>query len=366
MSSKNDRESVNRPVVDEKGNPFVTFRRFADEQMSSFMRGIANFPSHFFDLNSKPDRAQSFTDWEREWKQEAADFEKSLNDFFLGLDKNPQPSSESRDVRALHAKDRTDQAQQQAVAERVVSEITRSIVRDAERRKAQSHQEPVERCPYRPAGDEPYHVHPFLCDVASDGFASTMRKYYSEFETKCPENLPWNPSKNPYEEQPVKNNPPDDFDCGTGPLEPGWLEKSLNDHSDQLPPYDQWEPSPSTQLVKTGLPYTPAPAQEEVPRVISTITTTERSTLPDGTVHTKLFLKKRFANGGEESTESIYTTSGAQGQGAVQEEEFQSPPQPSLQAANSSTSSALGHDGKVKQRICDHIREKKKGGWFWS
>ena len=44
------------------------------------------------------------------------------------------------------------------------------------------------------------------------------------------------------------------------------------------------------------------------PSLISTLTTTERTTLPDGSVHTKMVLKKRFADGREENTETTHTT----------------------------------------------------------
>ncbi|KAI4163655.1 MAG: hypothetical protein LQ342_002689 [Letrouitia transgressa] len=351
MSSNHDREPTNHSVVDEKGNPFVTFRRFADEQMSSFMRSFANFPSHFFNLNGKPERTQSFTDWERKWEQEAADLEKRLNDFFLGPDKNPQPSSENIDVQALNAKDRTEKVEQRLM-EYIESDIAKSLALDAERRQAQSHQGLAERCPYRPARDEPHRMRPFFCDDTSEnGYASATQAHYPQFLLQCHGNTPSNPSGSSANEQPVKNKFHNDLDSGAGLPEPDWWKDLLSDQS----PWDP-EPTPSSQLAKTE----PPPVQEEVPRVISTITTTERNTLPDGSVHTRIFLKKRFANGGEESTESIYTASGA-----VQEE-VQTPPQPSLQATNPSTSSAVGHDGQMKRRICDHIREKKKGGWFWS
>ncbi|KAL9613262.1 MAG: hypothetical protein Q9167_002171 [Letrouitia subvulpina] len=353
MSSNRDREPADRSVVDEKGNPFVTFRRFADEQMSSFMRSIANFPSHFFDLNGNTDRAHPFVDWERKWKQEAEDFEKSLNDFFSGHGKKSQPPSESTDLRPLHVKDRTDQAQEQAVREWFQSGNFASWMRDALRQQAQSRQEPAERCPYRPAGDKSYRVRPSFCDVLP---ASEMQAYFPQLHAQCQENLPSHPSESSANEQPVE----DKFDSGLTELD--LYAKLL---SDQSPSWDQEPAPPSTQLPKSEPSHPLASAQEEVPRVISTLTTTERSTLPDGSMHTKVLLKKRFANGGEESTESIYTTSGAQEQGALHEE-VPSPPQPSPQAINSSISSALGHDGQTKKRICDHIREKKKGGWFWS
>ncbi|KAI4211906.1 MAG: hypothetical protein LQ351_005397 [Letrouitia transgressa] len=357
MSSNHDREPPKRSVVDERGNPFVTFKRFADEQMSSLLRGFANFPSHFFDLNNRPDRTQAFKDMEREWEQEAAELERRLNDFFLGLDKDSKPSSESKDTRALHAKDPADQAQR-TVMECLESEMAKPLARDAERKQTQSHQEPAVRCPYRPAGDGTYHVRPFFFDDTSENnHVSAIEAHYPPLPLQYPDNRPSNPLGSSAEEQLAKDKSHDDFDCGTGFPEPDWWKKLLSDQS----PWNQ-DPTPSSQLAKIE----PPSAQEEAPRVISTVTTTERSTLPDGSVHTKVFFKKRFANGGEESTESIYTTSGAEGQGAVQEEVQQTTPQPSLPATNPSTSSAVGHDGQMKQRICDHIREKKKGGWFWS
>ncbi|KAK4986789.1 hypothetical protein LTR50_005084 [Elasticomyces elasticus] len=46
------------------------------------------------------------------------------------------------------------------------------------------------------------------------------------------------------------------------------------------------------------------------PSVLSTMTTTERTMLPDGTVTTKVMLKKRFADGREESSETVSTVKG--------------------------------------------------------
>lgn len=43
------------------------------------------------------------------------------------------------------------------------------------------------------------------------------------------------------------------------------------------------------------------------PDVLSALTTTQTTRLPDGTVTTKVVLKKRFADGREESSESVHT-----------------------------------------------------------
>ncbi|MCJ1367434.1 hypothetical protein MMC16_006567 [Acarospora aff. strigata] len=85
----------------------------------------------------------------------------------------------------------------------------------------------------------------------------------------------------------------------------------------------------------------------EGPSVISALTTTERKVLPDGSVHTKVVLKKRFADGREESSETVHTTHGA----------AQQLPQPSA--------SPRGRNIDSKTTGGDEQGNKKKG-WFWS
>ncbi|PSK36721.1 hypothetical protein B9Z65_1904 [Elsinoe australis] len=86
--------------------------------------------------------------------------------------------------------------------------------------------------------------------------------------------------------------------------------------------------------------------QQDVPksRILSTLSTTEKTTLPDGTVTTKVVLKKRFSDGREESTETVSTT---HSQGHVSE------------------SSRINEE---KPAIDDAKREGGQGqkkGWFW-
>ena len=85
--------------------------------------------------------------------------------------------------------------------------------------------------------------------------------------------------------------------------------------------------------------------------IISTLTTTERVSLPDGTVHTKVMLKKRFADGREESSETVHTTQGSPQPGQ------RSTPLSDGARDSKESSSARSHNGKQKT-------EKK--GWFWS
>lgn len=78
-------------------------------------------------------------------------------------------------------------------------------------------------------------------------------------------------------------------------------------------------------------------------KILSTLSTTETVTMPDGTVTTKVVMKKRFSDGREESTETVSTSH-------AQEKSAQSAP------ATSPESSAAEREG----------RSKDKKGWFWS
>jgi hypothetical protein len=82
--------------------------------------------------------------------------------------------------------------------------------------------------------------------------------------------------------------------------------------------------------------------------VLSTLTTTERTVAPDGTVTTKVVLKKRFADGREESSETVHTARGHDD--AKQQED----PWKAMQEAQSTPKE-------------DKSSEKKKSSsWFWS
>ncbi|KAL8793121.1 MAG: hypothetical protein Q9195_004327 [Heterodermia aff. obscurata] len=80
------------------------------------------------------------------------------------------------------------------------------------------------------------------------------------------------------------------------------------------------------------------------PSLISTFTTTERTTLPDGSVHTKMVLKKRFADGREENTETTHTTR-------------------DRRPAIVSEKADVARNGKADE--AETPRQKAKG-WFWA
>lgn len=93
------------------------------------------------------------------------------------------------------------------------------------------------------------------------------------------------------------------------------------------------------------------------PSILSTLTTTEQRTLPDGTVTTKVVLKKRFSDGAEEVTERVHT---------------QNAPTPSSQGTLlPAAATAQGQDpapetSRNEKKLATTTDKKQQGGWFWS
>lgn len=112
-------------------------------------------------------------------------------------------------------------------------------------------------------------------------------------------------------------------------------------------------PSPSQSL--------PAPSK---PSVLSTLTTTERRVRPDGTVTTRVVLKKRFADGSEESSETVHTTQAGGRAGG--------PPAPSSETGETRRLSDAAAPAAAAAAAAEKPSEGREGGsgkkrgWFWS
>lgn len=91
----------------------------------------------------------------------------------------------------------------------------------------------------------------------------------------------------------------------------------------------------------------PSDTVSKAPSVLSTLTTTERTTLQDGSVHTRVVLKKHFSDGREESTETVHH------QNAVR------------QTQDAPSKSSKDEDAK-KTNQDKETKENKSSGWFWS
>lgn len=96
---------------------------------------------------------------------------------------------------------------------------------------------------------------------------------------------------------------------------------------------------------------TPSPSSGLQPSILSTLTTTERTVALDGSVTTKVVLKKRFADGREESSETVHTQ-------RSQESTQVRDPWAAVQK------SFAPRDNEKKKD--EPEPEKKQGGWFWS
>ncbi|MCJ1352986.1 MAG: hypothetical protein MMC33_002970 [Icmadophila ericetorum] len=148
----------------------------------------------------------------------------------------------------------------------------------------------------------------------------------------------------------------EDDDGGEGEEEEEEEEKKateldLYEHflGSQSPPSPPQEPSSR----KSGLSTTPNPVvapSSEVRdlQIVSTLTTTERTTMPDGTTRTRMVLKKRFADGREESNETVYTI---QAQGSHKGDEKEDGMKRLTEHASDSN---------------DKGKEKERKGWFWN
>ena len=118
---------------------------------------------------------------------------------------------------------------------------------------------------------------------------------------------------------------------------------------------DQGRPAPrpftkrSSHNVPTETKSQSESSKESAPSIISTLTTTERQVFPDGTVHTKVVLKKRFADGREESNEAEHTTHAGTG------------PENTRYPNNKIT----GADSQRLEGSDDRKESKPKKGWFW-
>jgi hypothetical protein len=88
--------------------------------------------------------------------------------------------------------------------------------------------------------------------------------------------------------------------------------------------------------------------------IISMLTTVETRTLPDGRLETKTVLKKRFADGREENTESLETQMARMDCSGAEEAEV---------GARKGGAVEVSAPAQVLEAVG---KEKKKGGWFWA
>lgn len=101
-----------------------------------------------------------------------------------------------------------------------------------------------------------------------------------------------------------------------------------------------------TQTTTQEIRDRPQQDTNEKPSIIATMTTSERTMLPDGTVITKKVLKKKFSDGTEETQETNDTT-------------------PSMQARPPPVASNITAEGEAESKQIERVKGKKNN-WFWS
>ncbi|KAL8870397.1 MAG: hypothetical protein Q9174_003550 [Haloplaca sp. 1 TL-2023] len=369
-----DRDRPSRK--DERGNPFVSFSQYVDQQISSFFR---NFPGFSAPPRASHEQAERDRAYE-EWKQlkEAFEARERLAEETMGT---------SRDQRNFKTVNWLDSiGQRRDLANPLPSGPAGDPHRqdnDHDDYHNENEEELPLRCPYRPSREDSS-----AQDNSEDRMARDMtdvfpallrafRKLAAEENSNDPLAPVLGSKANPFpydnEEEEIpgseahwdrfkrqygarfcpKDNPL--FTPPFAPEEPTATRQPENDAQEDAPHelacYQrmmEWESSngnAASQQPSSG-----------PPSIISTMTTTQRHTRPDGSIYTKIVLKKGFSDGREECTETEETTHGAP------RRQIQHQAGPNVKKSTA----ALGYDGKVKQAIEERMREQKKGGWFWS
>ncbi|KAL8997725.1 MAG: hypothetical protein Q9169_003054 [Polycauliona sp. 2 TL-2023] len=421
-----DKSPQDKPSVADEKNPFVTFTRLVDQQVSSLVQNILDFPNSFTTLRANAHnsyRSPASTDEQRRWRDEAEEFEKSINEFFGqhqqdGQDEDQAQRPHEQSLGALLARQslqehpddrRYGTGNERDEAHRILDLVPAAFSQvnsddESEAFPIRCPYDPQSRCPYRPESskgrEDPstaraWNTLPFWRSAPAPWLADYLDESpYSPLQLEdrqgfCEHGAKWRrafadllavqhgldaPPEHQREDMTRENRPfaspfylatRQDFLGGNATREPE--NDSEEDGPTELDLYKHFlgagsrHPTSSTSNPPFSSSASPHDALGQ-PNVISVMTTTQRTTRPDGSVFTQVLLKKSFSDGREESTETEHTSHGAKGN-TKSMTQF---PRPRDEHA-AKPSPALGYDGQVKQKIEQRLEEKKKkNGWFWS
>ena len=430
MDSTCDRHPDRSSVVDEKGNPFVSFSRLVDQQISSFFRTFLDFPSSSVRSKSNSDSSSlDFIEQQRRWKearQEGEALERAFNELFAPFQEK-QMMEEEYPSRQHHKR---DVEEQDSPMHRMAGQLRIQSQQDLQRRLQEEEKdlyaEYAEEEKYLACiRDRLFQGIPQLDDQEDEAMRNNLvpKLIWPIHCLGLPKSSSYNYlQESPYSPLQIVNQ--DLFRTHHANWKKAFEDLLLVSHGKELSaPHEEPEGSRNWQnsLLERGLigwnplgmtmvqedeegPATRQPESDasesagteldlyerllgaggqstrstagtstlpsdssngsrtasSKPNVISTLTTTQRQTLPDGSVHTKVVLKKRFSDGREESTETEHSTHSTQ-----QPRLTQTSPQ-QVEKSGSPSRSVLGHDGKIKQALGQRIEERRKNGWFWS
>lgn len=419
-----DEENKPRKAQDD-ANPFIAFRRFADDQMSTLMDGVFSISSLFGSNSASPCR--SAEDYER-WLQEAressqrlareAEEAERIMDVYTNSYKERQRATKGGtptgddDGRPLRCPYRPveeeaprlqdlniclmDDAVRSSLSLAALSLYLPSTVLNAPLFGEQLPSVPIAYLLHSPYSPVQLEQQPRLCDHGAkwrEAFEDLLavqngQKLRHKGSQRIPEssfdwvrgmiNLAMGKREEDTEESSStagrtlqaskqdlgllsrKSGPrqPEVDAAGNEDLDDDDLDNGGDAEVTELDMYDRFFGSqqPSSNDTVRAAPQSLAHLQQDSPSsdagmktlsILSTLTTTERTTLQDGSVHTKIVLKKRFSDGREESTETVHH------QNAVR------------QTQDVVSKSIKDEDARTSQKDGEP-RGKKSSGWFWS
>ncbi|KAI9822584.1 MAG: hypothetical protein M1827_000303 [Pycnora praestabilis] len=402
MASSSRDEDAARPLNKEGENPFIAFRRFADEQVSSFLQGIIGLPSVFTspspsarwsmfdeDMQSRDkemrrsDIGSNPEDWERRTSKKSSGADEGTEiPVERYLESRQVANSLAHDPSLFrflnpmwHSRDMPMSLLSAFIDESIFAPWPLGyLVADP---YSPLHLERDERfqldgskwkdafedlllagegkeLPERQKGFKPdtyAHGGQWIADMLTRGTLGQWKRMETyEDRRLTPLVAPSSPfhfALSEEEERETEKETETEMDTYSHFWRhgPSCLVCRFEKEQAETPPEIDPTPAPQMDTERTA-------ADTHKPDIMSTLTTTERTTLPDGTVHSKIVLKKRFTNGREESSETIHTT---QGSTSVQPQETSPTADQEKLRSKPNSSSASTQNGS-----------KNKGGWFWS
>ena len=340
MAPPDDRESSSRKLcTDSFDNPFIAFQRFVDEQISSMLQSVTGLPSTLKNPRSWPRDPRTWPKDEANDTQLAESAEKriprgedAVAHFLNESEYSPFNIENDPDLKVFGPLwlqafgDLMDAAEGRRMA---------STTREFNKAEWVAHYVPrwAKAVEDRAAAYSPLHAVLREFSNSTDPFEQlqVLRRTIAD---------------NYWTNTSSTDNTDEEANEAQEETELEMYERMLamgnNDSADSRSPTTSSAPSPSPE------PPTSSPL-EPTSSIISTLTTTERVTMPDGSVRTRRVLKKRFSDGREESNES---------------EEVQQPRKSSL---NERVEDAWSRQTpKNAEETRQEPEEKRKGGWFWS
>lgn len=378
--ASSDNTAGRQPIDDESANPFVNFRHFADEQMSSLLRSVIGLPSVF---RSPPSKSQPSAG-DDIWLQETRELRRHL----------ARESEEAAKIVSIFRK-AFDEGHNNAPEE---SHIPPSPFGVVDQEMPYRSKEPLlDPAPLRfiPSCCSPFLFSglsravlgrseldaPALWPVVYAASSPYSPLWLEHQEPFCTQGNKW---RNAFEDlmalqsgkSMLEKDACREYENGaswmTSMLERGffgnrWQKIDGQRHTSEQPlaaattatrlPHDT-EENEVTELDLyerfLGTQY-PSPLSSSAPEndsqgLISTLTSMERNKLPDGSIHTKVVLKKLFSDGREESTETLHTAY-----------DSQQPTPKDVMPGSTAVNGAIPQSESNPE-----VKESKRKGWFWS